>query len=220
MKKTLRTLKLVVTLLVLSNLVTGFSAFYLLGHIDKGYSDVLGPALPSLLELRQLTQETLNAHRALLNLLLAENAEESAIVRGQFVTAEQACRKLVEHLDDLEYGGPNSTVAADLNRAGMAYLENGLRVCSFMDGGRKQEALALRATKLRQTFETFQSAQNAAVAALCDEAAKTGAGLTASVNMLRWVILGICLLPALVMLGLGALFVVFLVQLMGIFRRL
>src|SRR4051812_15169389 len=61
---TLRQLKLVVILLVVSNIGLGVFSFYLLRTLDRRYSSLIGDTVPILADLRELTADVADAHRA------------------------------------------------------------------------------------------------------------------------------------------------------------
>jgi len=219
MKATPKTLWLVIGLLVTTNLATAIGAFQLLGSIDRGYFEVLDPALAGLRDVQQMTRESANIHRAVLNFLLDDAAAERGLIKPRYAAAWQETRRLLDQLGEPRFAGLPETVRTRLRAAGDYYLQCADEVIALIETGRDKAAGAMRSSKLRGRFEAFQAAQTAAAVGLSEGAVQTGQQLNGSVTLSRHVLLVLGSLPLLSLTALGASFILFVILLIRILRR-
>jgi hypothetical protein len=215
-----RLLWFLIALLVASNVVTAVTAVYLLGRLDLAYSEIVNPALEGLGNLRELTRQSANAQRAVLNLLMAADPEEMQLQQQRYTTAVQLNRQLLDRLGQTDFEGVDNVVEKALGEAGASYLACADKVFQLVGAGRKAEARMLRMTELRTSFEAFQSAQIRMARGVSDHAVSTSSSLTTSVNGLRRLLLAAASLPLLGLSALGLAFLVFVFLLYRILSRL
>lgn len=94
-----------------------------------------------------------NAHRFLLNALLARNDTE-------FYDAKKQMEELLQRYDALEIAGNEFTESfRELKADAMSYRAQALQILALFNSGNATEALELRITKLRPIFTKWQTKQ-------------------------------------------------------------
>jgi hypothetical protein len=219
MKASSKTLWLGIALLVATNLATAIGAFQLLGRIDQGYFGALDPAFAALQDVQQMTRESTNIHRAVLNFLLEDETGERELIRLRLAAARQETRRLLDQLGEPRFAGIPEAMRQRLTAAGTAYLQSAVRVIELVETGRAKDAGTLRTTALREQFEAFQAAQTAAAVGLSDGAVQTGRHLNDTITLSRHALLVLGSLPFLSLVALGVSFVIFIMLLIRILRR-
>lgn len=214
---TVRQLKLLVVLLVLSNVGLGLFSFFLLRAIDRQYSELIGRSVPVLNALQTLTARSMMAMRS----TNRANFEAPAASRGGVV--QQANVALAEDRDlrnevlKADWLG-TSAERTELQTAGEAFTKLSGEVIAHYSAGRIDEAARVRESDLRAAFDRYISATTKAADVIEADSQRLNDSVSARAgSMAKW-LLGLASWPIVALVGLLLLTAIFVVVLMVLFR--
>jgi hypothetical protein len=217
-QSTLRQLKWLVALLILSNIGLGVFGFYVLRSIDRRYSDLIGQSVPLLNDLQTLTARSVEAMRGtgpnLLELPAAGRAEFARHSR-QTLLEEQSFRQQI--LGDYRIASAAPT-RLEVHKSGEAFTTTAIRVLDSVGTGQTDEAKKLRDAELRPAFEHYLDAITKAADEVEAASLRANQDFTAKTGSLSNVILGVASWPVIVFVALLAITAVFVLGLMVLFR--
>jgi hypothetical protein len=215
---TLRNLKVLVVLLVFSNIFVGVLSVYLLRAVDQRYSELVGQAVPALNDLRQLMSDTVTVMRSTNpNNLSGANGDAVAALLGSRQRLAQMKKSREEAIQDPYF--------AEKHEAAMAISQTGLEfdgICAeYLDiytSGRRAEAVRLRDEKLLSTFDRHIATIGAAADAIEFTSLATSKDYSGRTNSLSTIVLGVASWPVILLFGLLLLTAVFVIAMMIAFR--
>ncbi|MES2693404.1 MAG: hypothetical protein V4773_08025 [Verrucomicrobiota bacterium] len=218
MSNTIKQLKLLVIVLVVSNVGLGGFSFYLLRKVDQEYSDIIGRSLPVMNSLQTLTAKAMRAMRATNPVQLGKPAGKQANFLQQ-ATAEFAADRN-ERLKALRSEWTGATAErTELQESGEAFTKLGTEVVAHYAAGRIEEAASIREDDLRIAFDRYIAAATKAADVLEIESTRLNSDVSARTDNVSSVVLGIATWPIIVVLGILLLTAVFVVGLMILFRE-
>ncbi len=152
---TLRQLKFLVVVLIVSNLVLGFFGVHLLRDVDRKYSALIEQAVPSLNELQTLTALSMEAMRNTNPTLFVAPAQG----RAEMVTRARAAldrdRDMRKHALQREWLSVKGDDRPNLEESGQAFSRTAAQVVNLIESGDATGAARLREQSLRPVFDRY-----------------------------------------------------------------
>lgn len=215
---TLRQLKALVLILVLSNVGLGVFAFYLLRTTDERYSTLLGRTLPVINDFRELTAHLADAMRAtgtpLLNAPESQRAEMVKRARATIQKHRQFRTTVLS--DEIPPGAPD--FRAKVARQGESFDQFSEEVIALASDGKVKEASDLRNLRLRGLFDEYVGVIGEAAEGIEGATLKANTEMSARVGSLSAVMLGLAGWPVILLFALLVLTAIFVLILMVLFR--
>ncbi len=215
---TLRQLKVLVVVLVLSNIGLGAFSAYLLRSTDERYSLLLERSVPVLNDLRAETAQLAIAVRLTgIPLLRATEAERAGAVQLARAAIQRDRELRTKVMND---PWPPSTPdrRADLQRHGQRVDAASEQVITLAAAARSDEAAKVRAKELRPAFDDYLDAIANAADTVERASMKESDAMTARTGSMAAVVLGLSGWPVIVLVALLLLTAVFVIVLMVLFR--
>lgn len=215
---TLRNMKLLVVVLIVSNFALGAFSVYLLRSVDKRYSDLVGQAVPALNDLRELTSNTVSAMRSTnpRNFAGSESALSAAIQTArQRLAAVKNLRQ--DSLKDPYFAGRAETYAA-IVQTGSEFDGVCAEYLEIYAGGRPAEAVRQRDEKMLPAFDRHIAAIGAAADIIESTSLATSKVYAGRTRSLSTMLLGVASWPVIVLLALLLLTAGFVIAMMIAFR--
>lgn len=176
-----------------SSLVAGLLFSDKLGTLDRRYSDAMERNLEAIVLTRNLSRNTAEAHRSLINLAADQLASDSASRRAPSEEASIQIRKLAQMraandrlfiaLEPL-VGDTLAPLLSEVRALRLAYLERAETLLGKLEQGDDTGATTYRTTELRPAFDRFIAAQDRLADAILDRATATSAAISADSR--RW----------------------------------
>ena len=214
---TVRQLKLLVVVLVLSNIGLGVFAFFLLRQIDRQYSDLIGRSVPVLNSLQTSTAQALRAMRATNPALLSggDPPQSFRLEEARAVIARDRDLRGQLLKSDWAVAVPERN---DVAASGEAFTRLAGEVLGLIAAGRVEAGAEMREATLRPAFERYIAAITKAADVLEAESERINASVSARTGSWSTVVLGVASWPLVVLVLLLVLTAVFVVVLMVLFR--
>ena len=214
----LRNLKRLVVLLVVSNIAMGIFGVYLLRAVDKRYSELLNRSVPVMNDLQGVTAQSAMAMISIGPTLFNAPAKTRAdlLQRAQQAIKQDRDERTRVLANDRLPSFPEGSVA--LRQSGDAFTENSLAVLKLFADGKVEEAGRLRAEGVRPAFERYLEEVTKLADVLETESQRTNADYTARTSSLSTVMLGLASWPLVILGGLLILVAVLVVAMMVAFR--
>jgi CHASE3 domain sensor protein len=183
-------LKLLIGILVVSNLVLGVLSFRFLVTLDADYNELIDRSLPTINHLRGMTSESSVTHRSLTFALSAQQPERQA---GYLKTAEQALAKEERHIRDVTPVldaelGPET--GARLKKAHDLYYTRSSALIALLRDGKRQEA-GDRVREMRDALDAFMITVADIADAFAQRSQDEGDLVSASVRKHGTIVLGL-----------------------------
>ncbi len=215
---TLRNLKVLVVLLVVSNILVGVLGVYLLRLVDQRYTDLVSHTVPVLNDLQTLTAKSVSAMRATYPGFFETPGvkRDAALQHGRTELGEESA--LRNKLLAAEWLPATSAKRKEFQQAGTAFTESGNIVLGLFSAGQAAEATRVREETLRPAFERYQTAVTKAADVLQDESASVSNNFTAKTSSFSTIVMGVASWPVIVLFGLLVLTAVFVIAMMIAFR--
>ena len=214
----LRSLKRLVVLLVVSNLALGVFSVYLLRTIDQRYSALIDRSVPVLNDLQTLTAQSANAMHRTGPALLNAPAENRADLLRDARTALDQDRGFRNRLVKGDWLSSRPDGKLEFQKAGDDFTRAASEVLRQVAGGQTEEASRLRETALRPAFDRYLAVTTRVADLLQAESQQTNLDYTAKTNSLSHLVLGLAGWPLLVFVALLLLVVVLVIAMMVAFR--
>jgi len=212
-------LKLLIGILVVSNLVLGVLSFRFLVTLDADYNELIDRSLPTINHLRGMTSESSVTHRSLTFALSAQQPERQA---GYLKTAEQALAKEEKHIRDvtpvLEAELGAETVAR-LKKAHDLYYAQSSALVTLLREGKRQEA-GDRVREMRDALDAFMTTVADIADAFAQRSQDEGDLVSASVRKHGTIVLGLGGWPLAIAGALTFLIVIVLSLMVNLARQL
>ena len=214
----LRQLKLLVIILVLSNIGLGVFSFYLLREVDRKYTNLISRSVHVLNDLQTLTAYSVEAMRGTNASLFEVPVDQRKDVIERARSGLEKEKALREQLLQDNWLKPDEKERIDFQKAGTAFgLSAGGVVAAFADD-RLAEANRLREQSLRPAFERYVAATTKVADKLQDESLRVSNELTANTGSVSTIMLGLASWPVVILGALLLLTAVFVIVLMVLFR--
>jgi hypothetical protein len=215
---TLRNLKVLVVLLVFSNIFVGALSVYLLRAVDKRYTNLVNQAVPVLNDLREMMTDTVAAMSST-NPMIFDGSEanrpaEIKAMQEALATERQFRLNLLKN-DNLT-DEPADREA--LQKTGDAFGQALTEVAQLYVAGKDAEAARLREEKVRSAFNQRLAAIGKAADAVESMSLGVSKDYTARTNSLSTIVLGVASWPVILLFGLLLLTAVFVIAMMIAFR--
>lgn len=215
-----RNLKILVVVLVLSNLFTGLLSVYLLRNLDGRYGDLVRHSSGLMNDLQTVTADAAVAMRRTdpfffqnvngQQLATAIRTAKSAIDEDQLLRASVLKRawspRLKSQHEQLEQAGTDFTWSAE-------------KVVGLFAEGRAEEATRIRQQELRFAFERYLAITTAVADALLDDTKRVSQSYSDESQVSSHVMLSFASWPVLLALAVLLATFVFVVSLIILFRR-
>jgi hypothetical protein len=214
----LRSLKRLVVLLVVSNLALGVFSVYLLRTVDRRYSELVDRSVPVLNDLQTLTALSANVMHRTGTVLLNAPAEKRAAMLRDARTALDQDRDLRNRLFKADWLSSRPEGKLEFKKAGDDFTQVASELLRQATGGQTAEAREFRERSLRPAFERYQSVTTLVADLLEAESQQTNLDYTARTNSLSNLVLGLAGWPLLVFVALLLLVVVLVIAMMVAFR--
>jgi len=215
---TSRNLKVLVVLLVISNIMVGLLGVYLLRSVDKRYSALVGHSVPVLNDLRELMSDTVSAMRSTNpRNFSGPDSNEPAVLDSM----RAGLQKAVEFRDVLLQSGELKDEMSDLDslrRTGDAFAAAVSEVVQIYSTGRRADAVRVREERLLPSFDLYISAIGRAADAVESKSLGVSRDYSSRTDSLTTVVLGVASWPVIVLAGLLLLTAMFVVAMMIAFR--
>jgi len=215
---TVRQLKLLVLILVVSNIGLGAFSFYLLRAVDRSYSELFDRSVPILNELQTLTARTVHAMRGTNFAALAGQTSAPPAFVEQARAGFAAERGLREKILKAPWTTTNETERAEFRAAGDHFTRMGDEVLMTLSSGRWSEAVKAREERLRVAFDRYLTAMTRLSDGLEAESARASEAVSARTGNMSNIVLGIASWPVVLLAGLLLLTAIFVLVLMVLFR--
>jgi hypothetical protein len=212
-----RNLKLLLLVLLVSNVGLGLLSFFLLRSVDQRYTELLARTVPLLNDLQTLTAKSVNAMRGTnpdgVERVLGDPAKLSRFYG--VVGDERALREKI-----LSRPWPADLVSGrnEIERAGVQFTQRCLETLDLQGKGERAASLRIRDERLKPAFEDYLNTLTKAsdlVEADSDKVSEQFSGTTVSFSR---IVLGVGIWPVIAVGALLVLTAVFLGVLMLAFR--
>ena len=220
-KSMLRQLKIIIVVLVLSNIALGGFGFYFLRAIDRKYSDLIDRAIPTLNDMQTLTAVSMKAMRTTDPTLFGESSQSRP---GRI----QAARVALERDRDLrtsilkrEWLSRDTEERVDFQSAGEVFSRAAAEVIDLLESGRTADASKQREESLRPAFERYLETTTKAADVLEAESLKTSDLFTERTVSMSRIMLGLASWPVMILgifLLITAVFIIAVLLKVFIFR--
>ena len=199
---TLRQLKLLVALLILSNVAIGAFGFYSLRAIDGKYSKLIDQTVPALDELERLTASSVETMRSTNPSLYTESANS----RAEMVTRARAAlahnQDLCQHILRREWGlNSDQDERQSLRNAGDTFNRTAAQVIDLIAAGQTADANQARETSMRSAFERYLAAAAKSADLLQAECLRTSQTLSARTGSISNIMLGVAGWPVFMLIA-------------------
>jgi hypothetical protein len=215
---TIRQLKLLVVVLVLSNIGLGIFGFYLLRSVDRTYSDLIDQSVPVLNDLQTLTALAVSGMRGTNPRLFTDTGGN----REEIIEASRAAlandRALRNKLLQVEWVTGENAERAHFRVAGEAFSRTATQVLADYAAGEDPIGVRRRDDQLRPEFDRYLSAITRAADVLQAESSRQNSSLSARAGSVSTMVPGIASWPVILLLGLLTLTAIFVLVLMMLFR--
>ena len=215
---TLRQLKVLVVILVLSNIGLGVFSFYLLRDMDRRYSKLIGQSVQVQNDLQELTVDSVDAMRDTNSTLFEVPVEQRKVVAARARSALEREKNLRERLLSDDWLPAAGEERMDFQKAGAAFSHVATDVIAALADDKLAEANRVREQSLRPAFEHYLAATTKVSDKLREESLRHSDELTAKTGSVSKIMLGLASWPVVILGALLLLTAVFVVVLMILFR--
>lgn len=215
---TLRQLKLLVLVLVISNVGLGSFCFYLIRAMDRNYSELLDHSIPILNDLQTLTAMASGAMRVTNASFYGDSAEQRAAAVAQARRRMQDDISLRGRLLKAEWAGAGSRSREELHTAGDRFSGLIRDLVAHYATGNTHEAVRMRDELLRPAYETYLATITKVADTLQEDSQRDSDAISARAGSMSKVVLGLASWPLLTLAALLLLTALFVVVLMVLFR--
>jgi hypothetical protein len=207
---TLRQLRVLVVLLILSNVALGIFGFYFLRAVDRKYSNLIEQSVPTMNDLQTLTAVSMDAMRSTNPILLGESGQNRAEIVSRARLALERDRDLRRQALKRESISTGADERLDFGKAGDTFTEKASEVVNLLAAGDSVQATRRREEVLRPTFDSYVAATTKAADILEAESLRTSENMTMRTFRMSSLLLGIGTWPVMILgtfLLIAALFV-------------
>jgi len=194
-KAALRQLKILVVILIISNIGLGLFGIYVLRSVDRKYSALIHQTVPPINELQTLTAWSVDAMRSTNPSLFPTSADGSSRAVQQAQSLIERDRELRTRALQREWLGLKPGEGRDLLEAGDAFTRDSLEILHLFETGRNAEAGQRREAVLRPAFDRYVASLTKTADALEAESLRTSGRLTEQTGSISHLMLGMASWP-------------------------
>ena len=198
---TLRQLKILVAILIVSNIALGAFGFYFLRATDRKYSELIGRAVPTLNDMQTLTATAMDAMRSTNPTLFGGSANLAEIAQRARLALERD-RALRNAIVKRALLSDDAKDRIDFIQAGDRFNEKAAELIPLLESGKIAEANAERDQAVRPLFNHYIAATTQVAELVQAESIHTSDMLSARTGSVSEIILGFAGWPVLAMVGL------------------
>jgi len=195
----LRQLKIIVVVLILSNLALGMLGFYYLRAVDRKYSELISRAVPIMHQMQELTAITTEAMRGTNPALFGGSAENQREATERARAALDRDKKLRDSLVQTDWDPTRDNEQDTLQNTGETFTKIGRNVIDLLGAGRITDATKLREESLRPAFERYLVATREATGFVNALSLKTSDDFTERTYSISKIMLGLGSWPVIIM---------------------
>jgi hypothetical protein len=210
---TLGQLKILVAILVLSNIALGAFGFYFLRATDRKYSELIGQTVPTLNDMQTLTATSMEAMRSV-NPNVFNDPAKLAEMAQRARSALERDRALRNGVLKRRWLSTDAKERIDFQDAGDRFSEQAAGLIPLLESGKNAEANTQREKAVRPSFDRYVAATTRAADLLQEESLRTSDMLSARTGSVSEIILGFAGWPfvALGLLIVAAIVIVLLIR--------
>jgi len=195
----LRQLKVLVVVLILSNIALGFLGFYFLRALDRKYSRLIDQAVPTLHQLQTLTAASLDAMRSTNPTLLGDSPQSRTEMLQRARVAIERDRDLRDRALKREWLSTETDERLNLETAGETFSRAATEIVSLFESGDRVEASRQREQSVRPAFDRYVAATTKAADALRAQSLRRSDTLTATTGSVSNMLLGLASWPVIIL---------------------
>ena len=195
---TLRQFKVLVVVLILSNVILGTFGFYLLRSMDRKYSTLINQSVPALTELRTLTVFSLEAMRSTSPTLSGDTPQTRQEGAQRARVALERDRNLRNHVLRQDWLSRNGEARVNFEQAGEAFSQATKQVILLLESGQSSEGDQQREQIQRPAFNRYVAATTKAADMLEAESLQMNATLTETTGSASGVLIGFASWPLMI----------------------
>ncbi len=216
----LRQLKILVAVLIISNIALGVFGFSFLRTLDRKYSALIDRAVPTMNDLQELTTVAEAAMRGTNPILFGDSSQTRTETSQRGHNAVDRDRNLRNSILQREWLFKNVEERMNFHNLGEAFSRTAEKIIGLLESAENAEAGRQREELLRPAFERYIAATAKAANVLEAQSLKTSNALTAKTGSMSNMMIGFASWP-LITLGIfffvTAVFVI--VVLLNVFFR-
>jgi hypothetical protein len=201
----LRQLKVLVAILVLSNIALGVFGFYFLRTVDRKYSSLIDQAVPALNDLQTLTAMSMEAMRSTNPTLFGDSPQSRAEMTQRARVALERDRHLRSQALQREWLSRDAEERLNFQNAGNAFSRTATEVIGLFELGQSAEASRQREQSLRPAFDRYVAATTKLADELEVHSLRASSSLTIRTGSISNMMLGLASWPLMI---LGALLLI------------
>ena len=217
-----RQLKLLVIVLIFSNIALGTFGFFFLRNIDRKYSALIEQSIPTLHALQNLTVKASQAMRSTNPDLLADSKTTPAEIAKRAHAAIEQEVELREQILERDWIPNAHQERANVRNSGLAFEHTAAEMIPLLEANQAAEADKFRESKLRPVYNRYVSATTEAAELLQSASMNTRNNLSIRSGNLSKVMLGLASWPIMILgtfLLFTALFVITVLIRVTLFRE-
>jgi hypothetical protein len=217
----LRQLKLLVVVLILSNIALGVFGFLFLRSIDEKYSALIDQSVPTLHALQNLTVKASEAMRGTNPNLLADGKSSPAEIAQASRAAIEQDTEARERIVSLNWQGPHQEIG-DVHDSGEKFDRAAADVVRVLESNDPAEVTRMRESTLRPLYNDYVAATTKAAELLKKDSLTTSNTLSLRSGNFSKVMLGIASWPIVILgafLAFTALFVITVLVRVTLFKE-
>jgi hypothetical protein len=215
-KTALRQLKILVVILIVSNIGLGLFGIYVLRSVDRKYSALIHQTVPPINELQTLTAWSVDAMRSTNPSLFQPSPNGSSRPVQQAQNMIERDRELRTRALQREWLGLKPGERQDLLEAGDAFTRESLEVLHLFETGHNAEAGQRRETVLRPAFDRYVASMTKTADVLEAESLRTSGRLTEQTGSISHIVLGLASWPFMIV---GLFFLAVIIFVLGVLVR-
>jgi Four helix bundle sensory module for signal transduction len=193
-----RQLKLLVGILVISNIALGIYGFYFLRAIDRKYSTLIEQAVPTMNDLQELTAVTMRAMRTTNPILFGDSPQVRSEMSKRARSALQRDRDLRGQLLGRQWLPQEADERLGLERTGDAFSKAADEVVDLLESGAVGEASQRRENSLRPAFDLYIAAVTKLADDLQDQSLRASDVLSVKTGSISNMMLGLASWPLII----------------------
>ena len=197
---TVRQLKLLVVVLILSNVALGIFGFHSLRAIDRKYSELISQTVPTLNDMQTLTAISMEAMRSVNPTVFNESANRAEMAQRARVALDRD-RILRNAILKRTWLSSGAKERIDFREAGDLFTEKATALIPLLESGKNAEASEQRDRIVRPLFNQYVAATTKAADLLEIQSMHASEALTARGGSISNILLGVAGWPV---LALGA----------------
>jgi hypothetical protein len=191
----LRRLKLLVVVLIVSNMALGLFGFYYLRAIDHKYSELIDRTVPLMDQMQELTAVSAHAMRGTNPAFFSGPAENQRAAAERAREGLDRDAKLRGLLVQTDWDPTREDEQETLQNAGDTFTKVARQVVDLFSTGRTVEAIKLREESLRPAFERYVAATTEAADLVKAHSLKTSDAFTERTHSISKMMLGLASWP-------------------------